>query len=404
MRKPAGEKKLVTNSQVGRSQVRVLSMVEGSWVTGPIKPLLMFAKLASSGNETQPAVELSLVTTVRTKSDQRPGNLLLTAAENMGIQVDVLRERHAWDPRVITQLRHVIEEQRPDIVETHQVKCHFILGQALYWRQIRKSFTWIAFHHGYTRASPKLRLYEALDRWSLRRPDRVVTVCKPFAAELIRNGAAFDRVHVIPNTVQMRPRPSPQALDDLRQELKLPRENLVILSVGRLSPEKGHIDLIAAFRYCMAKAPPNRKLTLLLAGDGPERDRLHHAAEGLDDQVRLLGHQDDVWPLFFLADIFVLPSHSEGSPLVLFEAMAAERAIVATNVGGVPETVAHGVSAILTPASDINRLADALSELSSDADLRSRLGHAAHQALQEFSPEAYRDRLLTLYRDVGWGT
>lgn len=381
-------------------RMRVLSIVEGTWVTGPIKPLLMFARLARRAADDRPAVNLSLVTTARVKNAQIPRNLLLTAAIEAGIHVDVLRERRAWDLRVLTQLCRVIESQHPDVVETHQVKCHFILALALLWRRIPKNFAWIAYHHGYTKASLKLRLYERLDRWSLRRPDRIVTVCRPFAAELVRNGAPGDRVAIIPNAVESRPAPSDAAIAAVRQQWQLDAEDRVILSVGRLSREKGHLDLITAFRQWLATAPRQQRFTLLLAGDGPDRQRLEKAASDLGDRVRFLGHQTDVWPLYFIADIFVLPSHSEGSPLVLLEAMAAGRAILATAVGGTPETVESGVSALLVPPRDIDQLQAALTRLSSDREQRTRLGRAALTALQRFSPEEYRDRILTLYREV----
>lgn len=345
-------------------------------------------------------MDLSLVTTARAKGTQIPSNLLLTAAAEAAIHVDVLRERRAWDLRVMTQLCSVIESHQPDIVETHQVKCHFILAQALLWRRIRRNFAWIAYHHGYTNASLKLRLYESLDRWSLRKPDRIVTVCKPFAAELVRNGASSHRVTVIPNTVEAQPAPSDLKLAALRRQWGLDANEGVILSVGRLSPEKGHIDLITAFKQWLTSSPPQQRFTLLLVGDGPDRQRLERAAADLGDRVRFLGHQSDVWPLYFIADIFVLPSHSEGSSLVLLEAMAAHRAIVATAVGGTPETVEDDVSAVLVPPRDIEQLKAALRRLSADRDRRIRLGRSAFDALEKFSPEAYRDRVLALYRDV----
>lgn len=380
--------------------MRVLSVVEGTWVTGPIKPLMMFAGLAREGGDGRPAVDLSLVTTARAKDKETPSNLLLTAAAAAAIRVDVLRERRAWDLRVLTQLCRVIESHQPDVVETHQVKCHFILAQALQWRRVRKTFAWIAYHHGYTRASLKLRLYERLDRWSLQKPDRIVTVCKPFAAELIENGAPGNRVAVIPNTVEPRPTPADAEIAALRRQWGLQAEDGVILSVGRLSPEKGHLDLITAFRQWLAVSPPQQRFVLLMVGDGPDRPRLEKAAADLGDRVRFLGHQADVWPLYFIADIFVLPSHSEGSPLVLLEAMAARRAIVATAVGGTPETVEDDVSAVLVPPRNVEQLSAALRQLSADRDRRDRLGRSALEALKRFSPEAYRDRILTLYRDV----
>jgi glycosyltransferase involved in cell wall biosynthesis len=137
-----------------------------------------------------------------------------------------------------------------------------------------------------------------------------------------------------------------------------------------------------------------------MVGDGPDRQRLERAADGLGDRIRFLGHQANAWPFYFIADVFVLPSHSEGSPLVLFEAMAAERAIVATAVGGVPETVEDGVSAVLVPPRDIGRLKVALGSLCADRDRRTRLAQAAFGALQKYSPEAYRDRILALYREA----
>ena len=137
-----------------------------------------------------------------------------------------------------------------------------------------------------------------------------------------------------------------------------------------------------------------------MVGDGPNRAKLERSAAELGDRVRFLGHQADVWPLYFIADIFVLPSHSEGSPLVLLEAMAAQRPIVATAVGGTPETVENDISAVLVPPRDTAQLEAALRRLSADHDRRARLGRSAFAALEKFSPEAYRDRILTLYHEV----
>lgn len=380
--------------------MRVLSVVEGTSVTGPIKPLMMFAGMARQGGDGRPAVDLSLVTTARFRGTQIPNNLLLKAAAAAGIHVEVLHERRAWDLRVLTQLCRAIESHQPHVVETHQVKCHFILAQALLWRRTRKNFAWIAYHHGYTKASLKLTFYESLDRWSLRKPDRIVTVCKPFAAELVRNGAPSDRLAVIPNAVESRPPPTAGEIAALRRQWRLDVGDGVILSVGRLSPEKGHIDLITAFRRWLNMSPPQQRFSLLIVGDGPSRQKLERAAADLGGHVRFLGHQADVWPLYFIADIFVLPSHSEGSPLVLLEAMAAQRPIVATAVGGTPETVEDDISAVLVPPHDTERLEAALRQLTADPERRARLGRSAFEALEKFSPEAYRDRILSLYREA----
>jgi glycosyltransferase involved in cell wall biosynthesis len=375
-------------------------MVEGTWITGPIKPLIMFAGLARAGGKGRRAVDLSLVTTIRGDGAHVPDNLLLQGAAEAGVHIDVLHEQRAWDINVMTQLCRVIETHHPDIIETHQVKCHFILAQILMWRRVRKSFDWIAYHHGYTRASLKLRCYEMLDRWSLRRPDRVITVCRPFAAELIANGVPAARISVIPNAIEWRPPPSSAEILALRQLLKLSDEDVVFLSVGRLSREKGHADLIVAFKRMLTVTAGSRRMTLLLIGDGPERTPLERLARDAGNNIQFLGHQANVWPYYFSADVFVMPSHSEGSPLVLLEAMAAGRAIVATAVGGVPETVVDGVSALLVAPHDVDGLTQAMASLHGDRVRRARLAKCASEALRNFLPDVYRDRILAVYHEL----
>jgi glycosyltransferase involved in cell wall biosynthesis len=98
-----------------------------------------------------------------------------------------------------------------------------------------------------------------------------------------------------------------------------------------------------------------------------------------------------------MADMFVLPSHTEGSPLVLFEAMAARLPIVATAVGGVPEVVEDQRSALLVPAGQIVRLADSIARILDDRAEGDALGTAAQRALSAFSPEVYATRLLGIY-------
>ena len=105
--------------------------------------------------------------------------------------------------------------------------------------------------------------------------------------------------------------------------------------------------------------------------------------------------------LFYaLADIVALPSHSEGSPNVLLEAMAAGRPIAATAVGGVPEIATAGETALLVPAHDPAAMAGAIGRLLRDRELAAHLGENARAAAAGFFPERYLDALLTIYRDL----
>src|SRR6266852_6782237 len=127
----------------------------------------------------------------------------------------------------------------------------------------------------------------------------------------------------------------------------------MILAVGRLSKEKAQIVLLRAFKN-LSETHGEINARLVIVGDGPEREPLEAAAAslGLSDRVVFTGQVNNVQVYFAAADVLVNPSHSEGSPYVLLEAMAAGLPIVATAVGGVPEMVENNETALLVPASD----------------------------------------------------
>jgi glycosyltransferase involved in cell wall biosynthesis len=117
--------------------------------------------------------------------------------------------------------------------------------------------------------------------------------------------------------------------------------------------------------------------------------------------VIFAGHTSNVWPYYSLADVFALPSHSEGSPNALLEAMAAGVPIVACKVGGVPETVEDGSSALLVPPAKPAAMASALHRILEDPVLAKRLAaKAAERLVGRFSPESRYQALLEIYRAV----
>jgi glycosyltransferase involved in cell wall biosynthesis len=292
-------------------------------------------------------------------------------------------------------VRH-IEARRPQIVETHDVKCHFLLAQALLWGGLKKTFTWIAYHHGYTRTSVKVLLYQQLDRWSLRRPDRIVTLCKPFAQQLVSKGIAIEKISILSNAVQSAPEVSSAKVDGLRKDLNIAPDELVVLSVGRLSAEKGHADLIRAVAMSV-KLHPELRLRLVLVGDGPEKPQLQVLAAELMCPVTFAGHQSDVFVYYRLCAVFVLPSHSEGSPLVLLEAMSVAKPIVATAVGGVPEMIEDGTSGLLVEPGKPIELAECLFRVLTDRTLADTIGNNALARSVARSPESYARDVFDIY-------
>jgi glycosyltransferase involved in cell wall biosynthesis len=359
--------------------------------------LLAFAQRAGS------ALSQLLVTTVRANESQKE-NLFIDAARRSQVPLVTLIERHAFDWSVISELAQTLERAQPDIVESHGYKSHALVWLAR--RRIKSAVAtcpWLAFHHGYTTESLRVRLYNEFDRFTLPRADRVITFCRDFERQLCARGVGAERLTVLRNALDPTPPPSQATLAQLRAELGLAATDVILLAVGRLSSEKGHAELIAAFTQLLRSADrPN--LRLLIVGDGIEAGRLKEQAGPLRNSVIFTGHRSSAWPYFGLADIFVLPSRSEGSPLALLEAMQARLPIVATCVGGVAETVQDEVSALLVPPRDPHALATALARLLDDTMLAGRLGAQGIEQVQCFTVDDYAAALLSIYRDLALRT
>jgi glycosyltransferase involved in cell wall biosynthesis len=371
-------------------RLRVLTLIESNSVTGPSRVLLDFASQAGVAEPGLPAVDVTLVTFRRGDTECA----LADAAQAAGVPAILIPEKQRWDPGVMPKLRRAVQEFRPDILESRNVKSHFFI-RAL---GLHRQFPWIAWNHGYTARDRLDRTYNQLDRWSLKGAFRVMTVCGPFADTLHAHGIPRHKISILHNFVRPFVAPPPEQVAALRQQLGLAGEK-VILTVGRMSSEKGHADLLNAVAMLRVEQalPPYR---VVIVGDGPEQDNLARQIVelGLNRAVRLPGFQRDVAPYYALADLFALPSHSEGSPNVVFEAMTAGLPIAATTVGGVPEIIEDGRTGLLIPPRNPVAMAGALERLLMSEDLRRRLGAEAKRTVESnYLFQDYKRKLTNFY-------
>lgn len=191
-----------------------------------------------------------------------------------------------------------------------------------------------------------------------------------------------------------------RAREVIRRELGLTEGRPVLGTVGNLYPVKGHVYLVRAMAAVAAKRPD---AVCLILGRGQLLEQLRHTATelGIDHHVMFLGFREDVPALLRAMDIFVLPSLSEGLSLALLEAMAAGKAVVATNVGGNPEVVLDRQTGLLVPSEDAPALADAILLLLRDPALAERLGESGRIRVdKEFSVTAMAQRYDALYGEL----
>lgn len=287
----------------------------------------------------------------------------------------------------LVELVRLLRRERPDILHASSSKAG-VLGRiagVIAGIPIR-----IFTVHGWAFAAHSGvagRLYRWADR--LVRPLTTVTICvseRERAAGLAAGTCDPERTTVIPNAVDVA---------GARRFRAMGRERPLVLAVGRLKAPKDFPTLVRA----LGKLPPD-SFDALIVGDGPDRRRLEEeiAGLGLQARVRLAGERRDVPALLAGADVFVLASSSEGMPVSVLEAMAAGLPVVASRVGGVPEQVDDGRTGVLVEPGDTDALAEALTTLLDDGELRRRLGAAGRARAEEaFDLEPFRRAHVELY-------
>lgn len=256
------------------------------------------------------------------------------------------------------------------------------------WRPPRLVITFDSFPNS---SSAKARL---ASRWASRRADTVVAVSQEMQGRLVGSGWVTSCQTIWNGVDAVRFSPH-EATMHLKEQLGLKPDTLVIGQVARLDPNKRQVDLLEAVAILRRRGID---AVLLFAGDGPDHSALEQRCQTYGF-ARLLGSISDVPNLMRELDIFVLCSLHEGAPLALLEAMACERAIVATEVGGMPAILDD--SGMLVPPSRPDLLANSLERLCKSVQLRRELGKRARQrVLDEFTFECEYLQYELIYRTL----
>jgi glycosyltransferase involved in cell wall biosynthesis len=299
----------------------------------------------------------------------------------------VRRPIRPWrDLAGLVELSRLLRRERPEILHASSSKAG-VLGR-LAAAATRVPIRFFTVHGWAFSAYSGLTslLYRVADR--LMEPLTTVTICvseNERAAGVEAGTCSAERSVVIRNAVDV------SAAPRSRHDRPIPR----LIAVGRLKAPKDLVTLIRAFA-----ALPEGTFEALIVGDGPDRGAVEAEirAHGLDERVRLVGERSDVQALLADSDLFVLSSRSEGLPVSVLEAMAAELPVVASSVGGLAELVVDGETGILVPLGDALALAAALGRLIEDRELRRRLGAAGRARAQaSFDLATFRQAHVELY-------
>lgn len=224
--------------------------------------------------------------------------------------------------------------------------------------------------------------------------DRIIATDKYTQDYLLKNVSDPNKIRVLPAGVEINlfssKDDSPQAKQDYFE----------IGYIGRLSPEKNLETLILAFAdFRQSVNAPSR---LILVGDGESRAPLEQLVERLkiSEEVIFTGFRTNVKPFLSTFDVFILPSNVEGTPISLLEAMAAGKAIIASNLPSIREIVTNGKDALLFNSNNIGELTDALLRFHANPELRKKLGANAKKTVMDYDVNKVFEKLVQLYRDI----
>lgn len=293
---------------------------------------------------------------------------------------------------LILRLRKFISENKFHIVHVHNP------GTLIYGSIAAKLAgvkVIVNTEHGYSSSiSRKKKLAESLLRNCI---STTIAVCDALKRYLcLTHSVKEEKVVVICNGIDANRYFTPDVNLELRKEMG--KENKIVIgAIGRLDPIKGHKVLLEAFSECLRQ---NRSIKLVVVGDGPLRRPLENVANSLNihEHVLFMGNRSEIPQILSLIDIFVLPSLNEGLSITLLEAMAAGKAIIATNVGGNPEVIDDTENGILVKPESSSALARAMLDLAKDNERRVLLGRAAREKVVKcFSQDQFVAQVQSLY-------
>ncbi len=322
------------------------------------------------------------------ENSQNPHIEIAENARKYGLKTEIFKCRGKADIKTIFSIKKFIKDNGIDIIHTHGYKSNFyglIAAKLLKKPAVSTCHNWI----------PQYETYYRSDKYTLRFFNKVVGVSESVRNELLKNNVREDKISIIFNGVNINR--FEECSNDLRDEFQIAKKVKVIGTVARFTEEKGLLNLVETAREI---SNTFENVRFMIVGDGPLRGELEKksAELGIAGKVIFTGLRSDLPEVYSTFDIFVLPSLQEGLPMVLLEAMAAKKPIVATTVGAIPRVLTDRVDGLLVSPGDIDGLKAAIISLLRNEGLSNALAYSAYNKVKsEFSSGAMCARYVQIY-------
>ncbi|WP_246197655.1 glycosyltransferase [Chitinophaga agrisoli] len=299
------------------------------------------------------------------------GGPMIQALEQMQVPAYVIESEKAFDISVWKQVKRFMQQQQIDLVHVHGTRANTNVlwaARSLALPLIYTIHGW-SFHEGLHPVMKRMRI--AAERFITRKAQ--VNIC---VSESNRQTglAAFGRfqAEVVKNGVNLLKFDPDASYPDVKMACGIPAHHLVVGYIARMTLQKDPVTMVKAFAAAVQQQPD---MTLLMVGGGELQQAARDAAQalGINANVVFQDFRQDVPAVLNAMDVYCLPSLWEGFPIGVLEAMAMGKAVIATDVDGTREAVAHERNGLLVPATDTQALTAAILRLAADKALRDRL-------------------------------
>lgn len=332
-------------------------------------------------------IDVSLITLQPARGKQTFEHLCrLPAASRHALFV-----RSLFDIPAVMTLARLLKREKFDVVVTHLWLSNTTGRIAAYFAKTPRVFS---FEHNVYDHLKSARLLW-IDRILQRCATRIIAVSCAVRDSLVRHGIAPEKIVVLPNAVPLA-HFAKGGREFARHAFGVPRGSFVFITVGRLTKQKGHDNLLRAFSLLDGTSH------LIIVGEGELRQDIERLINELhiEGRVHLLGERTNISALMHAADCFVFPSRWEGVGIAMIEALAAGLPVIATNFDAAKEVVTHGENGLIAPIDEPQSLAEHMRQVESSPSLREHLASRARPSVARYAIEAHVQQLLAIFQNT----
>lgn len=320
--------------------------------------------------------------------------------KGMGIPTHIIHTEKPFDFSKWKEVKRLMEAEKIELVHAHGTRAHSNVS----WAARKLNLPVVYTVHGWSfhdnQKFPLKNLRVLGEKYLTRKASVNISVSASVHETGKKYFSSYQSV-IIPNGINQQKFNPSRSFKDIRSELGIPKEAILILFLARFTEQKQPLTMIRSF--CKAAAQHDN-ICLLMVGDGElkrEADTLV-SQSGMSDKIYMQSFRQDVPDILAAADIYVLPSLWEGLPLGLLEAMAMGKAVIASKADGTKEVVQHNTNGIMLNVENLEaEVIKAILQLANDSSLRQRLGDAARATVNSaFSAAGMTRRVEEIYRGL----